>query len=43
MTAVAAISSDNVWATGQAPGQSLRPTPLAERWDGHAWRRVTVP
>jgi hypothetical protein len=38
----AGTGAGDVWAVGQSLTQALRPSALTERWDGHAWQRVTA-
>lgn len=40
---VAALSADNVWAVGNENVGSFRFRPLAEHWDGTAWKVVATP
>jgi hypothetical protein len=37
LTAVSTVSADDAWVVGQSLAKSLRPTALAERWNGRAW------
>jgi hypothetical protein len=37
LTAVATVSAHDAWVVGQSLARSLRPTALAERWNGQAW------
>lgn len=39
LSAVAAVSSEDVWAFGEYTSRS----PIAEQWDGSSWRRVALP
>jgi hypothetical protein len=42
-TAVAAVSTGDVWAVGHTRTDAAGSRPLAEHWDGHRWRRVGIP
>ncbi|HVB23347.1 MAG TPA: hypothetical protein VNG51_15510 [Ktedonobacteraceae bacterium] len=43
LTAVAAVSTTNVWAVGYSEGTKLKPEPLIENWNGKTWNVVTNP
>jgi alpha-tubulin suppressor-like RCC1 family protein len=42
-SSVAAGSATDAWAVGASDALSANSQPLAEHWDGHAWRTVAVP
>ena len=43
LLAVAAVSDDDVWATGQFIPSAGPVKPLFEHWNGHTWRVVSSP
>ncbi len=43
LNSVAAFSANDVWAVGQTQSSSSSSNPLAEHWNGRAWRVVPTP
>jgi hypothetical protein len=44
ITDIAAVSARDVWAVGNiAPLGAAAPVPIVRRWNGKAWRKVTLP
>jgi hypothetical protein len=43
LTAVAAVSDNDIWAVGYSEGTKLKPEPLIENWNGSTWQVVGSP
>ncbi len=43
LTAVTAVSANDVWAVGYSEGAKFTPQPLIEHWDGSSWKVITSP